>query len=378
MNQSENFLNKSKNQNIKEHSENIYKSHTLNPQADKVASEYCLTNLKHKKVMSHNTEGYRQHIKQLIIEILRTNNFGIPIETLKEKIKMSLGYEIQNKLLEVNSFKEFILKHLHKCVNIRVVLMNRRGNGPQDQLIVYPKYWMPGSQPSPNWNFPPMLYGEFNRTGQNTPSTCSKSQKMTPNMFHQYKTMIRTTPSLNPHNRKDHSVSPNIDTSFQMMVPRGETENQHMSGISYLSGISKVENTENLSIASLGFNCEYFAGCKPEEPPQIRDKEEDQEDNKGFTYRVLNLNSDCEEWRPSQGSIQIHTKRKSCFSSEDDSKPFILEEELDQYPEEEHPVHQLLICKKLTSGAESSCKKHTKNNELPNSRESNLLKYLGI
>jgi hypothetical protein len=314
--------------------DDIYKSLTLNSHGNRVASEYF--DGYHRKVFSFDPEAYKERVKKLTLKIVGEINHGIMIEILQDKVAKQLKMQIQYHLLEVHSFKEFILKYLSDFVNVEVIY-NRKNNSCQnEQHIVSPKYWR-SDRDFTNKNIgarneytdckssPNFLYGNYKNSGNiKTPSTSNKSQNLHSQIIGNYEKMIKITPSINPTQRKGNHVASPAHSSFQKMRKVNDTTVCEKLN---LSEISKIELKDNVSHMSLGLHSEPLLN-KLTNPSFLDHGEKEEDDNKGFSYKVFSQNSKLNNFL--ENSLNSFKSNENDLDDEEDNSPFNLKEELNK------------------------------------------------
>ena len=359
--------------------ENVYKAHTLRPKTDNFKDEYGMFSMRHKKAQSHDTEGYKLRVRNAIIEIFKNQNHGIFIEHLKQKLTSLLGFQVQNELLGVSNFNEFILNNLGDKFSLQL-MSNPLPSTKTVGCVVVPKNNFPTPQfhQMPHWNMPPMFisgYAQSPMPGIGTPSTCDKS-RMTPTNLNN---LLEKNHSLNQYSRKEYFVSPG-STSFNKIANYKQGDKKSMGSICHLSRISKHEHYDNFSITSsvmqhdltlekdLPLN-DYENVDK--EKYSLEPKKEEECEEKGFTYCVLDLDSIQIDDFMSEKDSEKEKQYFSCKSSEDDNQLELFDEERSISPAEKN----LKIRKKQIRLSKSSHKNQNRKYYL---KDHKLIKYLEI
>ena len=198
--------------------DNIYKSNTYRPQTNYIGTEFQNFNtIRHKKVLSHDAQGYKQRVRNAIIEIFsKQKHQGILVKKLKQMLSSILGFQIQNELLGVSKFTDFILVDMQNVCTMKVKANPHCPNGEYMYIVTPINEFNQGHRNQMHWNNQSMYYQNFtpNPMNINTPTTCDRS-RMTPSNLDN---LLEKNHSLNHTSRKEYYFSPNMDNSFQRMA----------------------------------------------------------------------------------------------------------------------------------------------------------------
>lgn len=323
--------------------DNIYKSNTYRPQTNYLGTDFQNYNtMKHKKVLSHDAQGYKQRVRNAIKEIFRKQiHQGILVEKLKQMLSSILGFQIQNELLGVDKFTDFILQDMQNVCTMKVIANPHCPNGDYMYIVTPINEFNPGHMLNQmHWRNQSIYYPNFtpNQMNINTPTTCDRSRMTTSNLDN----MLEKNHSLNHNSRKGYYFSPNMDNSFQKMAQKGEKQSLGMG--SYLSEISKNDQHDNFSMTSYKINKEFTLEKNFEEQNINSYKKFDEYENKdsekektGFNFCVYN-----------NDSLQVGS------GDEDDIKC-----KSSKSSDDENPSKDILVRKKQIRLSKSSYKKRS-------------------
>lgn len=307
--------------------DNIYKSYTYRPQTKNFGKDFHNYSMRHKKVLSHDAQGYKQRVRNAIIEIFSKQNHGILVKKLKQMLSNILGFQIQNELLGVSKFTDFILVDMQNVCTMKVIVNPHCPEG-EYMYVVSPinDFNQNNIRHMTSWNNSPMFYQSYTQNqipGINTPTTCDRSRMTQTNLDN----MLEKNHSLNHNSRKDYYFSPKMDNSFQNMANYKQCEKKSVGMVSYLSEISKNDQHDDFSMTSYGISKDLTIDKKL--PIESIEKHSDQEfdvyekdtlkskEKTGFNYCVFN-NDSLQVVSAEEDDIADDMKCKSYKSSDED------------------------------------------------------------
>ena len=251
-----------------EPTDNIYKSYTLRPQTDNLRNDQYHATLRHKKVISFDSMNYRKRIRNTIIKLLNEHQQGILVEGLLNKLYQLNKVQVRNELLGVNKFEDFLLREMGEDCNVRIIA-NPLAPGGNYRYVVYPKHEMRTSFAPlmPSWN----VYGGYPNSPlpTGTPTTHDNSWLGSSN----FKNMLEKNPSLTHNPRKGNCVSGAKKPVNKPRQPSHSDKNP-IRTVSCLSGISRVDKHDDLSMGSYGFNQDFGFLRDPKSSQSKSDKKQ--------------------------------------------------------------------------------------------------------